>query len=42
MPAKSKKQERFMQAAAHNPSFAKRAGIAPNVAKRFLKHGKKK
>ena len=42
MPAKSKAQERFMQAAAHNPKFAKRAGITPNVAKAFLSHGKKR
>lgn len=39
MPAKSKKQERFMQAAAHNPSFAKKAGISQKAAKEFL--GKK-
>jgi hypothetical protein len=36
MPSKSKKQHRFMQAAAHNPKFAKKAGIKPSVAKEFV------
>ena len=31
-----------MQGAAHNPTFARKVGIAPNVAKAFLSHGKKK
>ena len=35
MPAKSEKQKRFMDAAAHNPSFAKAAGIPVSVAKEF-------
>jgi len=35
MPSKSEKQERFMQAAAHNPEFAKKAGIPQSVAKEF-------
>jgi DNA-binding cell septation regulator SpoVG len=35
MPSKSEKQKRFMAAAAHNPSFAKRAGIKQSVAKEF-------
>lgn len=35
MPSKSKKQARFMAAAAHNPKFAKKAGIKPSVAKEF-------
>lgn len=35
MPSKSKKQERFMQAAAHNPEFAKKAGIPQSVAKEY-------
>lgn len=35
MPSKSKKQERFMAAAAHNPEFAKKAGISQSVAKEF-------
>jgi hypothetical protein len=37
MPSKSPKQKRFMQAAAHNPSFAKRAGIKPSVAREFVR-----
>lgn len=46
MPSKSPKQKRFMQAAAHNPSFAKKAGIPQSVAKEFVaadkgKSGKK-
>ena len=35
MPAVSEKQKRFMDAAAHNPSFAKKAGIPTKVAKEF-------
>lgn len=35
MPSKSKKQERTMQAAAHNPAFAKKMGIPTKVAKEF-------
>lgn len=35
MPSRSKKQARFMAAAAHNPDFAKRAGIPMSVAKEF-------
>lgn len=35
MPSVSKKQARFMAAAAHNPLFAKKAGIKPAVAKEF-------
>jgi len=35
MPAKSEKQKRFMDAAAHNPAFAKAAGIPVSVAKEF-------
>lgn len=37
MPSKSKKQERFMQAAAHNKGFAKKAGIPQKVAKEFVR-----
>ena len=46
MPAKSEKQKKFMDAAAHNPAFAKQAGIPVSVAKEFsgaskgLKFGK--
>ena len=35
MPSKSEKQRRFMAAAAHDPAFAKRAGIPQKVAKEF-------
>jgi hypothetical protein len=35
MPAVSKKQERFMQAVAHNPKFAKKAGVPVKVGKEF-------
>ena len=35
MPAKSKAQAKLMNAAAHNPSFAKKVGIKPSVAKDF-------
>lgn len=35
MPSTSKKQARFMAAAAHNPEFAKKAGIPQDVAKEF-------
>lgn len=36
MPSKSAKQHRFMEAAAHSPKFAKRAGISGKVAKEFV------
>ena len=35
MPSKSAKQAKFMQAAAHNPKFAKKADISQSVAKEF-------
>lgn len=35
MPSKSAKQARFMAAAAHNPAFAREAGIPQSVAKEF-------
>lgn len=35
MPATSAKQKRFMDAAAHNPDFAKQAGVPMSVAKDF-------
>jgi hypothetical protein len=35
MPSTSKKQHNFMAAAAHNPAFAKKAGISQSVAKEF-------
>ena len=37
MPAKSAKQERFMQAVAHNPKFAKTVGVPTKVGKEFTK-----
>ena len=39
MPTVSKKQERFMQAVAHNPTFAKKAGVPQSVGKEFTKSG---
>jgi hypothetical protein len=39
MPAVSKKQEKFMQAVAHNPAFAKKAGVPQSVGKEFTKAG---
>jgi hypothetical protein len=35
MPAVSAKQKRFMDAAAHNPEFAKKAGVPIGVAQEF-------
>ena len=35
MPATSAKQKKFMDAAAHNPKFAKKAGIPTDVAQEF-------
>ncbi len=35
MPSVSEKQKKFMAAAAHNPEFAKKAGISQSVAKEF-------
>jgi hypothetical protein len=40
MPATSIKQKKFMDAAAHNPEFAKKAGIPSAVAKEFSKKRK--
>jgi len=37
MPSTSSKQAKFMAAAAHNPKFAKMAGITVKVAKEFNK-----
>lgn len=36
MPSKSGKQARFMQIAAHNPAFAKKAGVPQSVAREFV------
>ena len=35
MPSHSAKQHRFMEAVAHNPSFAKKAGVPQSVGKDF-------
>jgi hypothetical protein len=35
MPSKSEKQRRLMAAAAHNPQFAKKAGVPQSVAKEY-------
>lgn len=35
MPSVSKKQHRFMEAVAHSPKFAKKAGIPQSVGKDF-------
>ena len=40
MPATSAKQKKFMDAAAHNSAFAKKAGIPVKVAKEFSKASK--
>jgi hypothetical protein len=40
MPSKSGKQHRFMAAVAHNPDFARRAGVPASVGKEFVKADK--
>ena len=35
MPSKSKEQHNFMAAVAHNPSFAKKAGVPQSVGQEF-------
>ena len=44
MPAKSKRQFRFMKAAENNPEFAKKVGIKPSIAKEYTEDnvGKKR
>ena len=37
MPSVSAKQERFMQAVAHNPKFAKKVGVPQSVGREFTK-----
>jgi hypothetical protein len=37
MPAESKKQERFMQAVANNPEFAKKVGVKQLIGQEFTK-----
>jgi hypothetical protein len=41
MPSKTRKQAKFMKAAAHNKAFAKKAGIPQSVAKDFAKADRK-
>jgi hypothetical protein len=36
MPSKSAKQAKLMRAVAHNPKFAKKAGIPTKVGKEFV------
>jgi hypothetical protein len=36
MPSLTKKQHNFMQAAKHNPYFARKAGISQTVASEFI------
>jgi hypothetical protein len=42
MPSSSAKQHRFMQAVAHSPSFAKKAGVSQSVGKDFSAADKSK
>jgi hypothetical protein len=42
MPSRTKKQERTMKAAAHNPAFAKKVNIPVSVAREFVKADKAK
>lgn len=42
MPSKSKKQARFMAAAAHDSGFAEAAGIDQKVAREFHRADKRK
>ena len=42
MPSVSKKQHNFMEAIAHNPAFAKKAGVPQSVGKDFSKADKGK
>ena len=40
MPAKSEKQKKFMDAAAHSPAFAKKVGVPVKVAKEYSQASK--
>ncbi len=42
MPSKSPQQHKFMEAAAHNPEFGKKAGISQEVAREFVAADKAK
>jgi hypothetical protein len=35
MPAKTKKQKKFMEAVANNPKFAKKVGVPQSVGKEY-------
>lgn len=37
MPAVSKKQQKFMQAVANNPKFAKKVGVKQSIGQEFTK-----
>lgn len=41
MPSKTKKQHKLMQAVAHSPKFAKKAGVPVAVGKDFTNADKK-
>lgn len=41
MPSKSRKQHNLIEAVAHNPKFAKKAGIPVSVGKDFVAADKK-
>jgi len=40
MPSSSAKQHRFMEAVAHNPAFAKKAGVPQTVGQDFVQADK--
>lgn len=42
MPSKSPLQKRTMQAAKHNPAFAKKVGIPQTVARKFVAADKRR
>jgi hypothetical protein len=42
MPTVSKKQHNFMEAVAHSPEFAKKAGVPQSVGKDFAEADKAK
>lgn len=42
MPSKSQAQHNFMEGVAHNPEFAKRAGVSQKVGKDFVEADKGK
>lgn len=41
MPSSSEKQHKFMEAVAHSPKFAKKAGVSQSVGKDFVEADKK-